>query len=148
MKSVLGKLIQRRFGCERYTIYTEKLNKKESMDIFCNIYRNLCQQSQEDLNDALKELLGYVQMSIRISRNFLYITMGYMVAVAMLLLLELSWMILIPSLAVVSTCYLYKLVEFVRNRYCDRDVRIVLIYKIALFHLLEESCLQKEGHEL
>ncbi|MBO5071974.1 MAG: hypothetical protein J6C32_03330 [Eubacterium sp.] len=148
MKSVLGKLIQRRFGCERYTIYTEKLNKKESMDIFCDIYRNLCQQSQEDLNDALKELLGYVQMSIRISRNFLYITMGYMVAVAMLLLLELSWMILIPSLAVVSTCYLYKLVEFVRNRYCDRDVRIVLIYKIALFHLLEESCLQKEGHEL
>ncbi len=148
MKSVLGKLIQRRFGCERYTIYTEKLNKKESMDIFCDIYRNLCQQSQEDLNDALKELLGYVQMSIRISRNFLYITMGYMVAVAMLLLLALSWMILIPSLAVVSTCYLYKLVEFVRNRYCDRDVRIVLIYKIALFHLLEESCLQKEGHEL
>ncbi len=148
MKSVLGKLIQRRFGCERYTIYTEKLNKKESMDIFCDIYRNLCQQSQEDLNDALKELLGYVQMSIRISSNFLYITMGYMVAVAMLLLLELSWMILIPSLAVVSTCYLYKLVEFVRNRYCDRDVRIVLIYKIALFHLLEESCLQKEGHEL
>ncbi len=148
MKSVLGKLIQRRFGCERYTIYTDKLNKKESMDIFCDIYRNLCQQSQEDLNDALKELLGYVQMSIRISRNFLYITMGYMVAVAMLLLLELSWMILIPSLAVVSTCYLYKLVEFVRNRYCDRDVRIVLIYKIALFHLLEESCLQKEGHEL
>lgn len=148
MKSVLGKLIQRRFGCERYTIYTEKLNKKESMDIFCDIYRNLCQQSQEDLNNALKELLGYVQMSIRISRNFLYITMGYMVAMAMLLLMELSWVILLPSLAVVSICYLYKLIEFVRNRYCDRDVRIVLIYKIALFHLLEESCLQKEGHEL
>lgn len=148
MKSVLGKLIQRRFGCERYTIYTEKLNKKESMDIFCDIYRNLCQQSQEDLNNALKELLGYVQMSIRISRNFLYITMGYMVAMAMLLLMELSWVILLPSLAVVSICYAYKLIEFVRNRYCDRDVRIVLIYKIALFHLLEESCLQKEGHEL
>lgn len=148
MKSVLGKLIQRRFGCERYTIYTEKLNKKESMDIFCDIYRNLCQQSQEDLNNALKELLGYVQMSIRISRNFLYITMGYMVAMAMLLLMELSWVILLPSLAVVSICYVYKLIEFVRNRYCDRDVRIVLIYKIALFHLLEESCLQKEGHEL
>lgn len=148
MKSVLGKLIQRRFGCERYTIYTEKLNKKESMDIFCDIYRNLCQQSQEDLNNALKELLGYVQMSIRISRNFLYITMGYMVAMVMLLLMELSWVILLPSLSVVSICYVYKLIEFVRNRYCDRDVRIVLIYKIALFHLLEESCLQKEGHEL
>ncbi len=148
MKSVLGKLIQRRFGCERYTIYTEKLNKKESMDIFCDIYGDLSQQSQEDLNEALKELLGYVQMSIKISRNFLYITMGYLVALAMLFLLELSLPILLCSVAVVSVSYLYKFLEFIKNRYCDRDVRIVLIYKIALFHLLEENCLQKEGQKL
>lgn len=118
------------------------------MDIFCDIYGTLCRQSPEDLNEALKELLGYVQMSIRISRNFLYITMGYLVAMGMLILMELSLMVLLPSVAAVSLCYLYKLVEFVRNRYCDRDVRIVLIYKIALFHLLEENCLQKEGQEL
>lgn len=148
MKSVLGKLIQRRFGGERYTIYTEKLDQRESMDIFCDIYRSLCQQSQDDLNEALKELLGYVQMSIKISRNFLYISMGYIVAVGMLLLLDLSLPVLIPAAVVISSCYMYKLLEFIRNRYCDRDVRIVLIYKIALFHLLEESCLQKEGQEL
>ena len=35
--------------------------------------------------------------------------------------------------------YLYKLSEYVANRYCDRDVRLVLIYKTALFHLLSEE---------
>lgn len=148
MKSVLGKLIQQKFGRERYTIYTEKLNKKESMDIFCDIYEKLRHQSPEDLNQALKELLGSVQASIRISRNFLYISIGYAVSILMLFTLGLVWYILYPALALISVCYLYKFAEFMKNRYCDRDVRIVLIYKIALFHLLEETCLQKENHEV
>lgn len=148
MKSVLGKLIQQEFGKDGYTRYTEKLNKKESMDIFCEIYEKLRHESSDDLNHALKKLLDSVQVSIRISRNFWYITLGFVVTAATLLLLGLPTVVLYASWAVAGGCYLYKAVEFFRNRYCDRDVRIILIYKIALFHLLEESCLQKEGHEL
>lgn len=146
MKSVLGKLIQQKFGRERYTTYTRKLNEKESMDIFCDIYENLRCQSEDDLNDALRELLGSVQTSIRISRNFLYISLGYFVAMLMLLGLHLMVPVFAFASGIISICYLYKFAEFIRNRYCDRDVRIVLIYKIALFQLLEETCLQNEGN--
>ena len=146
MKSVLGKLIQQRFGRERYTIYTRKLEDKESMDIFCDIYEKLQHQSADDLNDALRELLGSVQTSIRISRNFLYISLGYFVAMLMLFGLHLILPLFVAASGIISVCYLYKFVEFIRNRYCDRDVRIVLIYKIALFQLLEETCLQNEGN--
>ncbi len=38
-----------------------------------------------------------------------------------------------------TVMYFYKLAEYMRNRYCDRDVRLVLIYKTALFHLLSEE---------
>ncbi|MCH5264911.1 MAG: hypothetical protein J1F02_03355 [Lachnospiraceae bacterium] len=145
MKSVLGKLIQQEFGRECYEIYAEKLEQKESMDIFCDIYEKLCSKSPAHLNLALKNLLDSVQVSIRISRNFLYITIGYLMALVVLFLLGTASVILYPAVAAVSVCYGYKWVEFMRNRYCDRDVRIVLIYKIALFHLLEENCLQKEG---
>ncbi len=148
MKSVLGKLIQQKFGRDRYTLYTKKLNKKESMDIFCDIYINLQNKTPEDLNEALKELLDTVQVSIRISRNFFYISLGYVVAMVMLVGLHLTWAILCVSAGIVTLGYVYKLLEFIRNRYCDRDVRIVLIYKIALFHLLEESCLQNRGNEV
>lgn len=148
MKSVLGKLIQQEFGKDGYARYTEKLNKKESMDIFCEIYEKLRHESSDDLNHALKKLLDSVQVSIRISRNFWYITLGFAVTAVTLLMLGLPAIVLYVAWSVAGVCYLYKAVEFFRNRFCDRDVRIVLIYKIALFHLLEESCLQKEGHEL
>lgn len=148
MKSVLGKFIQKEFGRENYTRYTDKLNRKESMDIFCDIYEKLRHEDSENLNQSLRNLLDTVQVSIRISKNFWYITLGCLVTVATLIFLGLPAMILYSALAVTGICYLYKVVEYVRNRYCDRDVKIVLIYKIALFHLLEESCLQKEGHEI
>lgn len=148
MKSVLGKLIQQEFGREGYARYTEKLNNKQSMDIFCDIYEKLRHESSDDLNYALKKLLESVQISIRISRNFLYIALGFAVTLITLLLLELPAMVLVLTGGAAVISFGYKTIEFFRNRYCDRDIRIVLIYKIALFHLLEECCLQKEGHEL
>ena len=148
MKSVLGKLIQREFGRQRYDIYTEKLRRRESMDIFFDIYENLRHQSPEGLNESMKGLLESVQSSIRISRNFMRITITGILAVLVLLCLGLSSYILYPSLAILATGYLYKLAEYIKNRYCDRDVKIVLIYKIALFHLMEESCLQKENRNV
>ena len=148
MKSVLGKLIQQEFGREGYARYTEKLNNKQSMDIFCDIYEKLRHESSEDLNYALKKLLLSVQSSIRISRNFLYIVFGFAVTMITLLLLGLPMAVLVVAGGAAGICFGYKTIEFFRNRYCDRDIRIVLIYKIALFHLLEECCLQKEGHEL
>lgn len=140
MKSVLGKLLEQEFGRERYHIYTEKLNKRESMDIFCDIYGSLREQPQEELNQALCKLLECIQSSIRISKNFLYISIGYLVTVAVLIFMHAAWFLVFPAVTAVTVCYLYKFIEFMRNRYCDKDVRIVLIYKIALFHLLEEGC--------
>lgn len=148
MRSVLGKLIQKQFGRESYTHYTDKLNRKESMDIFCDIYQRLSHESSEELNRELKCLLDTVQVSIRISKNFLYITIGCIVTLLTLLFLQLPAIVLFPAVGVTGVCYLYKLLEYVRNRYCNKDVKIVLIYKIALFHLLEETCLQKEGHKV
>ncbi len=148
MKSVLGKLIQQEFGRDSYARYTEKLNKQQSMDIFCDIYERLRYESSDNLNHALKNLLESVQVSIRISRNFLYIALGFVVTLFTLMLLDLPTAVFLFAEGAAGVSFLYKTIEFLRNRYCDRDIRIVLIYKIALFHLLEESCLQNEGHEL
>lgn len=139
LKSVLGKMIQHEFGKERYHFYTKKLSEKESMDIFCDIYASLQQCPEEKLNEQLKTLLDTVQTSIRISKNFIYIFMGYVVTVLTLIFSNMSWFVWIPAVSLTSICFLYKVAEYVRNRYCDNDVRIVLIYKIALFHLLENS---------
>ncbi len=148
MKSVLGKLIEKEFGRSRYYIYRDKLQKRESMDIFFDIYESLRRQSPDALNESMLGLLESVQSSIRISRNFARVTMAAAAAVLILLCLGLSQAVLFASLAVLICSYAYKAAEYVRNRYCDRDVKIVLIYKIALFHLMEESCLQKKERKV
>ena len=55
VKSVLGKLIQREFGKERYACYADKLKRKQSMDVFCDIYEKLSHSSEEELDLALKD---------------------------------------------------------------------------------------------
>lgn len=148
MKSVLGKFIQREFGKARYECYTDKLEKRESMDIFCDIYENLRYENSDKLNQALKDLLETVQISIQISKNFFKITWGCLLTIVSLLALGLPMIVLYLSLSLTILCYCYKVIEYIANRFCDRDVKIVLIYKIALFHILEESCLQKNEHAI
>ncbi len=89
VKSVLGKLIQREFGKERYACYADKLKRKQSMDVFCDIYEKLSHSSEEELDLALKGLLDTVQQSIGISRNFIYIVTGFAVTVLTLVFLQL-----------------------------------------------------------
>ena len=111
MKSVLGKLIQREFGRDAYASYREKMNQKQSMDIFCDIYERLRHESSDDLNHALKNLLESVQISIRISRNFLYIVMGFAITFLTLLLLELPIALEqrpLPSQEILQTLVLLK----------------------------------------
>ena len=105
-------------------------------------------KSHRELDLALKGLLDTVQQSIGISRNFIYIVAGFAVTVLTLVFLQLPAVVFAITAVTAGLIFLYKTCEFVKNRYCDRDIRIVLIYKIALFHLLEESCLQEEQHEL
>ena len=144
MKSVLGKLIQTEFGKEQYNEYAQKVDDKQGMDIFCDIYGRLSLRSREDLNEALKNLLTSVQESIWISKNFIKVTLGVIAAVLVLLCSGLSPVFLYGALTVIGAMYGFKIMEYIRNRFCEVDVKIVLIYKVVLFHLLEENGLQKD----
>ena len=139
MNSVLGKLIQKEFGRNKYKIYCSKLDQKECMDIFCDIYLDLNLSSDEHLSDRLLNLLRTVQLSVKISQIFFYITAGVVFGILALSLMPALLEVKVAAMGVMMVVYLYKLSEYVANRYCDRDVRLVLIYKTALFHLLSEE---------
>lgn len=139
MNSVLGKLIQKEFGRNKYKIYCNKLDQKECMDIFCDIYMALNRSSEEHLSDRLLNLLRTVQLSVKISRVFYYITAGFVLAILALSLMPAVLEIKAAAAGILMAVYLFKLTEYVTNRYCDRDVRLVLIYKTALFHVLSDE---------
>lgn len=139
VNSVLGKLIQKEFGRNKYKIYCNKLEQKECMDIFCDIYLDLNQISEDKLSDKLLNLLRTVQLSVKISQIFFFITVGFIVAMLVMMMMPVVFEIKITAMCILLAIYIYKLTEYMINRYCDRDVRLVLIYKTALFHLLSDE---------
>ena len=139
LNSVLGKLIQKEFGRNKYKIYCNKLDQKECMDIFCDIYLELHRISEENLSDRLLCLLRTVQLSVKISQIFFYITVGFLAATLTISMIPVLLEIKAVGIGALTLMYFYKLAEYMGNRYCDRDVRLVLIYKTALFHLLSEE---------
>ena len=139
MVSILGKLMQKEFGRKRYKEYCAKLKKKECMDIFCDIYFVLTKNSEEHLSRRLLNLLQTVELSVTVSRLFRYISMGFGLAVIFFFCLPFLPEIQIAALGTLLLLYSYKTIEFLKNRYCDKDVKLVLIYKSALFHLLSDE---------
>ncbi|MGN1206518.1 MAG: hypothetical protein ACI4SQ_05975 [Eubacterium sp.] len=139
MVSVLGRLMQKEFGRKRYREYCAKLKEKECMDIFCDIYFILTKNSEEHLSKRLLNLLQTVQLSVAISRLFGFITIGFVAAVLFFFCMPFLPQIQLPALCILIVIYGYKTIEFLKNRYCDNDVRLVLIYKAALFHLLSNE---------
>nr|MBP3598435.1 hypothetical protein [Eubacterium sp.] len=139
MKSVLGKLIQKEFGRNKYKMYCDKLEQKECMDIFCDIYFDLIKVSEEKRSAKLVHLLKTVQLSVKISQIFLYITVAYALAAIRLVTMSLTVEYKVCAIILLTSVYIYKFVEYIKNRYCTRDVRLVLIYKTALFHLLSDE---------
>lgn len=139
MNSVLGKLIQKEFGRNKYKIYCNKLDRKECMDIFCDIYLELNRIPDEKLSDRLVNLLRTVQLSVKISQVFLPVTVGFAAAVLILSVMPFMLEVKVAGIGVMTLFYFYKVAEYIRNRYCDRDVRLVLIYKTALFHMLSDE---------
>lgn len=139
MNSVLGKLIQKEFGRSRYKIYCDKLEHKECMDIFCDIYYDLNRISEEHLGNKLLDLLKTVQLSVKISQIFFFVTIGFVISFVLLIFMPIMIYVKVIALSSLLVVYIYKFAEYMRNRFCDKDVRLVLIYKTALFHLLSDE---------
>lgn len=139
MHSVLGKLIQKEFGREKYRIYRDKLDHEECLGVYSELYEDLEYVSDDGLDQRLKRLLYAVQLSVRISEIFPYITIAFVAALCILVTMPVQDIFKWIGGVCVFLMYIYKIVEYCVNRFCGRDVRIMLIYKTVLFRLLSED---------
>ncbi len=139
MTSVLGKLICRELGREKYQVYFESLEERDTTEVFCDIYIELREKDDESLNQMLLRLLETVHDSVRINRRFFFILCIYIITMIMIFFLLPINVIMIMSMFMATSCLAYKVVEFYTNRYCDKDIRMVLIYKSVLFHLMQDG---------
>ena len=100
------------------------------------MYLRLKDKDLESLNKMMKSLSDAMFYVLRISKTF-KITVGvYILGILLLLLLGVGFWIGFASIAVMTVAFVYKVYEFIVNKYCFIDAHIVIIYKSVLDRLI------------
>ena len=138
MLSILGKLLCTELGEQRYNIYFDSYSgaKKQNEVIFCDIYKQLRSKDIDTLQSMLERLLSAIELSMKISRQYMWVWIATILTVILLIILPVPVMCMVTGIFIVVTSFGYKSIVFLINRYCFIDANIVLIYKTALYHLI------------
>lgn len=139
LTSVLGKLICKEMGRKKYRSYVKSIKEKKSAEVFCDLYMELQTIDEQTKAEMLLRLLNTVHMSVWISKRFLVNLLFYLVIMVVIFLILPINFIMAGTMTMATLAIAYKLIEFLVNRYCDNDIRMILIYKSVLFHFLSPA---------
>lgn len=142
MTSVFKKLIRREFGEKSYNNYFDYYHKNidnqsiDNKEVFDDIYKKLKECDTNTILSMHERLSEALLSSFRISRSYLLVPITYFIAVLFLLAYGTQPIIAVPAVIIVSICFVMKSYEFIVNKYCYIDARIILVYKSVLEVLL------------
>lgn len=143
MNNVFHKCLKKAFGEQEYARYVKMCREElvgqnlntvsyENKAVYQKMYQILCQENQENLKHRAERLMETMYQAFQIGRRFTAVILFYVIANFVLIGLELDYYITCISLALVGVCFLYKLVEFMKNKYCFVDAYLVMVYKAVL----------------
>ncbi|BBF45410.1 hypothetical protein lbkm_4177 [Lachnospiraceae bacterium KM106-2] len=147
MASVFKKLISKELGEPSYDKYFFSYQKRfeeqngesgklDNKEVYDDIYSKLKDKDITDLHHMLDRLSDAMYAAVRISKNYSFEFFFYLAAIVFLIVQGIAPIILLPSIAVMTICFLYKTYEYIVNQYCFIDAHIVLIYKTVLDRLI------------
>ncbi len=137
MTNVFQRLLVREFGEKAYrgmvsTILTENEDAIINMDLTCGICADLYRREPEELTAREERLEEALMHSYRISRTFFPFAGCCALLIVLLFLLVNEGYVLAIAVLGIALCAGWKLWEYLMNRYCYVDAKIILCYRIAL----------------
>lgn len=143
MKNVFQKCLRRQMGNGKYGKYIELCRRdfsensasKVAMDskpIFDDMYEVISKDSSAGIAERMKDMLDTLSTAFRITKQFVFVITAYLAANLILLSLNLDYYVTCSSILLMGVCFLYKLVEFLSNKYCVMDAYLFMIYKSVL----------------
>lgn len=142
MANVFKKLIRKELGEVNYHRYSSFIKKdinnrmSDSQTIFNDMYEKLKYRDLKSISKMHNRLNDTMLLAFRISKNFLFAFLFYLMASIYLILRAMSPELTIISLVLVSICFVYKVLEFISNKFCYIDAQIVLVYKAVLDRII------------
>lgn len=147
MANVFKKLIRKELGEINYHRYSSFIKKNidnrsisdrinDSQVIFNDMYEKLKCRDIKSISKMHKRLNDTMLLAFRISKNFIFTFLVYLLASAYLILRAMSPELTAISLILVNICFIYKVYEFISNKFCYVDAQIILVYKAVLDRII------------
>lgn len=142
MANVFKKLIRRELGEMNYHRYSSFIKKNiehrrgDSQVIFDDMYDKLKHRDIKSISKMHSRLNDTMLLAFRISKNFLFTFVFYLMASIYLIMRPMATEFTVISLLLISICFVYKIYEFITNKFCYIDAQIVLVYKSVLDRIM------------
>ena len=147
--NVFQKCLRRQMGSSKYFGYMtvcrktfEKSNfsrlAMDSKPIFDDMYNYLKAENRAGIAERMRDLTETLKDAFRITKYFVLVLVTYLAANIVMLALNLDYYVTCVSIVLMGICFLYKLVEFLSNKYCVMDAYLFMIYKSVLEKLVKE----------
>ena len=141
--NVFKKCLRKEFGKKGYEkyvkLFSEEIGDKknvrlniEDKKIYKDMYEILSKDSETVIKEKLENLSVTLYNALQIIRKFSGILFVYALANIVLLMLELDYYVTCASIAILGAAFLYKLLEFLENKFCFIDAYLIMIYKAVL----------------
>lgn len=142
MANVFKKLIRKELGEVNYHRYSSYIKKNidnkmgDSQIIFNDMYEKLKYRDIKSISKMHRRLNDTMLLAFRISKNFIFAFLFYLLASIYLILRNMSPELTAISLILVNICFIYKIYEFISNKFCYIDAQIILVYKAVLDRII------------
>ncbi len=148
--NVFQKCLRRQMGNNRYSGYVDACRKDfsgsnfsrlalDSKPIFNDMYEKLKEENKSGVTEKMSDLDDTLTAAFRITKYFTFVLFFYLLGNIVLLALNLDYYVTCISIVLMGICFLYKLVEFVSNKYCVMDAYLFMIYKSVLEKRVKEQ---------
>ena len=148
--NIFRKCLKKQFGKSKYVMYvkmceeeveksTISKTKLEDKKIFVDMYEQLKQENEEYIKEKIEILTETLKHSLWVGRGFSGIFVFYILADIFLIALQLDHIITCAALLLMGICFIYKLLEFLANKYCFVDAYLIMIYKSVLEKLYKKD---------
>lgn len=140
--NVFRKCLRRQFGDNKYMSYVKMCEdevlkgnckaKIEDKKIFQDMYEQLKEKNSEYISECSELLAETLYLALQIGRKFFSVFIFYVIANFVILALQLNYTVTCISVMLMGICFLYKLTEFLSNKYCFIDAYLIMVYKSVL----------------
>ena len=145
------RLLKSQFGKKRYAGFVrsvkEGLNSTSIIqkDVYHEIYQSLKMLQPGALAGKHRQLEDVISRVIRIGKMYSLAAVVYLVSLAVLLWINTVPFYTCMGFFLLTIAFAVKTGEYLGNKFCYVDVRIMINYKTALEHLILEAEVQKNA---